>query len=140
MGEWDLNDAGFPSSSSSENRSKQESHISEERIPLAEPDQSEKYGSDHTPEQKTNNDLTASKSTTVGSSISQPPQALLATANDGAFKGPRFTKTGRISKAQKGTVGAHSCGCGKVCTIPLFSFRLMSLYISRHDVFTNADS
>ena len=48
----------------------------------------------------------------------RPPK--MPASDVSSIMSPKYTKTGRISKAKKGVKGAHICGCGKVC-FPLIS-------------------
>jgi hypothetical protein len=50
----------------------------------------------------------------------QPNMPSSTTSVNSAILSPRFTKTGRISKAQKGLRGAHACGCGKVSLVFIY--------------------
>lgn len=52
-------------------------------------------------------------------SISTSLQSTTSSSTTSMDSGMRLTKTGRISKAQKGVRGAHSCGCGKVSLLNL---------------------
>ena len=57
------------------------------------------------------------RSTSIVSLQSTMPSS--TTSVNSGILSARYTKTGRISKAQKGVKGAHSCGCGKVSLINL---------------------
>jgi hypothetical protein len=65
------------------------------------------------------------------------PQSTMPSSTTSVNSGilsPRYTKTGRISKAQKGVRGAHSCGCGKVSLIHLLRIlsHIMHLFAGLH--------
>lgn len=57
------------------------------------------------------------RSTSIVSLQSTMPSS--TTSVNSGILSPKYTKTGRVSKAQKGVRGAHSCGCGKVSLINL---------------------
>jgi len=53
----------------------------------------------------------------LGSELRDRPSTKMPSSDTSSLSGlasPRFTKTGRVSKAKKGLRGAHICTCGKV--------------------------
>jgi hypothetical protein len=47
----------------------------------------------------------------------QPKMPSASSSAQSGLTSPKFTKTGRISKAKKGVKGAHVCICGKVSSL-----------------------
>jgi hypothetical protein len=58
------------------------------------------------------------RSASIVSLQSMMPSSTIS-VNSGILS-PKYTKTGRISKAQKGVRGAHVCGCGRVSFISIY--------------------
>lgn len=58
-------------------------------------------------------------------STSRSFQSTMPSSTTSMDSGMKYTKTGRISKAQKGVRGAHTCECGKVSFVNLLhEFRI----------------